>query len=273
MDHLRAIGEWIIRRKYLSLFIAILLIAGGVAARIIIHDSEGQLSDPIQRGTIIDAVYGIGTVTATRRLSFNPLTGSSVRHSFVREGDQVKKGKPLVETDDGNRHLAPFDGIVNYFPYRNGENAYLTTPMIVFTDMTDRYIVVTMEQQGALRVKVGQDAKLSFDSLRQKTYDGKVNAVYSYASNFLARIDSVNLPDSVMPDMTCDVAIVIGVHDNALLIPVAAFDNGQVWVKRGNGLPHSVPVKLGVIDGTTAEVVSGDLQPGDRVMIRQQVGA
>ena len=51
-----------------------------------------------------------------------------------------------------------------------------------------------------------------------------------------------------------------------------AFDNGRVWVKRGHGIPHPVPVKLGVIDGTMAEVVDGDLQPGDRVMIRDQVG-
>ena len=143
--------------------------------------------------------------------------------------------------------------------------------MIVFTDMADRYIVVSMEQQGALRVQIGQDAKLSFDSQRQATYDGKVNAVYSYANNFLARIDSVSLPDSVLPDMTCDVAIVIAVHQNVLIIPVVAFDNGRVWVKRAHGLPNATPVKLGVIDGTTAEVVSGDLQVGDRLMIRKQV--
>ena len=32
------------------------------------------------------------------------------------------------------------------------------------------------------------------------------------------------------------------------------------------------PFKLGVIDGTSAEIVEGDLQPGDRVMVRDQVG-
>lgn len=235
------------------------------------HAFAGRLSEPIQRGTIVDAVYGIGTVTATRRMSYNPLVGNNVRQNFVREGDQVKKGGLLAQTDDGNMLRAPFDGIMNYLPYRPGENAYATTPMFIFTDMTNRYIVVSMEQQGALRVMVGQDAKLSFDSLRQKTYDGKVAAVYSYSNNFLARIDSVDLPAPVLPDMTCDVAIVIGVHKNALLIPVVAFDNGKVWVKRGKSLPHPVPVKLGVIDGTSAEVLDGDIQAGDQVMIRDKV--
>jgi membrane fusion protein, macrolide-specific efflux system len=270
MDQLRAIIEWISNRRLLSSVIALVILGGAIAIQKINHSLAGQLSEPIKRGKIIDAVYGIGTVTANRRLSFNPLVGSSVMKTFVREGDRLKKGQPLVVTDDGNTHYAPFDGVVNYFPYRNGENAYMTNPMIVFTDLKDRYIVVSMEQQGALRVKEGQTARLSFDSIRQTTFDGRVNAVYSYASNFLARIDSVNLPDSVLPDMTCDVAIIISVHDNALIIPTAAFDNGRVWVKRGRSLPHPTPVTLGVIDGTMAEVIQGDLQAGDQVMIRKQ---
>ena len=271
MDRLRAVGEWIARRKYLSSFMALVIIGGIIGVRFVLQASAGQMSAPIQRGTIVDAVYGIGTVTASKRVSFNPLVSTTIRSTFVREGDRVRKGQPLITTDDGNTYKAPFDGIANYFPYRAGENTYMTTPMLVFTDMANRYIVVSMEQQGALRVNVGQTARLSFDSLRQKTFDGKVAAVYSYSNNFLARIDLVNLPDSVLPDMTCDVAVVISVHDNALLIPIVAFDNGRVWVKRGKGIPRAVPVKLGVIDSTMAEVLEGDIQVGDRVMIRDKV--
>jgi multidrug efflux pump subunit AcrA (membrane-fusion protein) len=271
MDRLRAIGEWIARRKYLSTFIAIVLIGGIISVRYLLQASAGQMSEPITRGKIVDAVYGIGTVTANKRVSFNPLVGTTLKSVFVREGDRVRKGQPLVTTDDGNTYKAPFDGIANYFPYRAGENTYLTTPMLVFTDMANRYIVVSMEQQGALRVTVGQTARLSFDSLRQKTFEGVVAAVYSYSNSFLARIDLVNLPDSALPDMTCDVAVVISVHENALLIPVVAFDNGRVWVKRGKGIPHAIPVKLGVIDSTMAEVLEGDIQAGDRVMIRDKV--
>jgi len=273
MDKLRAIGEWIARRKYLSSFIAILFIAAVVVARYLAFVNSGTLSEPIQRGKIIDAVYGIGTVTPNKRLSVNPMVANTLRKIFVREGDRVKQGAPLYMTDDGNKINAPFDGVANYSPYRVGENAYTTAPVLVFTDLSDLYVVVSMEQQGALRVKVGQDVKLSFDSLRKQNFEGKVNAVYSYSNNFLARIDSIQLPPSVLPDMTCDVAIVIGIHDNALLIPTAAFDNGKVWVKRGDGLPHRVSVKLGVTDGATSEVLEGDLQPGDRVMIRTQVGS
>ncbi|MDR3606830.1 MAG: efflux RND transporter periplasmic adaptor subunit [Oligoflexia bacterium] len=270
---MRSIGEWIGRRKILSSLIAVFLIGAVATIQIFAHAYSGQLSEPLEKGTIIDAVYGIGTVTAYKRFSFNPQVSNTVTESYVMEGDSVKKGAPLLKTDVGLKHYAPFDGVVNFFPYRNGENAYPTTPMMVVTNMRDRYIVVSMEQQGAMKVKVGQTAKISFDSLRDQIFEGKVSSVYSYLSNFYARIDTVQIPDYILPDMTCDVAIVIGVRENALLVPLPAFIKGSVWAKRGNGLPHVVPVKLGVIDGTHAEVIEGDLQAGDRVLIRPQAGS
>lgn len=272
MDQIRAFGEWIARHKFFSTFIAIFFISGFFGIRFLLDNSNGQVSDPITRGDVADAVYGIGTVTANRRYTISPLTGNHLSRSFVREGDKVKKGQPLLMTDDGVRFSAPFDGVANYFPIRPGENAIPSMPMLVFTDMADRYVLVSMEQQSALRVKPGQNARLSFDALRNTTFEGKVTAVYSYANNFLARVDSVNLPESVLPDMTCDVAIVINKHENALLIPITAFDNGRVWVVRGHSIARPAPIKLGVTDGTMAEVISGDLQEGDRVMIRNQVG-
>ncbi len=270
MDNLRAIKDWIASHKYISLLIALVIFATIFGARFVANSYAGQLSGPIKRGEIVDAIYGIGTVAAYQRFSFNPQVTNTVEESYVMEGDTVKKGQPLLRTETV-KHYAPFDGTVNFYPYRKGENAYTNSPMMVFTDMKRRYVLVSMEQQGAMRVKIGQVAKISFDSLRNQVFEGKVGAVYSYLSNFYARIDSVDLPDFILPDMTCDVAIVISKHEDALLIPVTAFLKGNVWIKRGAGLPHATPVKLGVIDGTNAEVVDGDLQPNDRVLIRAKV--
>lgn len=191
--------------------------------------------------------------------------------SYVKEGDTVKKGAPLVEIVSGITYHAPFDGIINFFPYRLGENTFTTAPLLILTDMKNRYIVVSMEQQGALRVKVGQQAKISFDSLRNSVFEGKVAAVYSYAGTFLARIDQLQLPAEILPEMSCDVAIVTDIHEDVLLIPVVAFENGFVWRKRNRALAKKIPVKLGINDGTWAEVLEGDLEPGDRLLIRKQV--
>jgi HlyD family secretion protein len=42
---------------------------------------------------------------------------------------------------------------------------------------------------------------------------------------------------------------------------------GTVWVAEGSAPPRPVPVRLGVTDGTVTEIVSGDLAPGQAVVV------
>ena len=271
MDTLRSIIKWVSRHRIISSLASLLLIIGVVFARVIIDRSQGTLSAPLQKGSIVEAIYGIGTVTAKRSYSVKPGVISTIIDLYVKEGDFVHKGAKLANLDKVV-YRAPFDGVVNFLPFKVGENIFTQLPVVVLTDLTNRYLVVSLEQQGALQVRAGQKAKLSFDSMRNKTFDGTVESVYSYNSNFLARIDVSSLPAEILPDMTADIAIVIRELKNVLLIPTSALETDSVWVKRGSRIPSKSPVKLGVVDGAMAEVVSGDLKEGDRVMIRKKVG-
>ena len=58
-----------------------------------------------------------------------------------------------------------------------------------------------------------------------------------------------------------------------MLVPVSAVEQGKsVWVKTGHAIPRRVEVKTGIIDSAMAEIVSGDIKPGDRVLIRNKPG-
>jgi len=46
----------------------------------------------------------------------------------------------------------------------------------------------------------------------------------------------------------------------------------QVWVLRGSSLVR-VPVKTGLDDDTYTEIVSGDVQPGDKVIVSERSGS
>jgi membrane fusion protein, macrolide-specific efflux system len=228
-------------------------------------------SDPIQRGEIIESVYGIGTVTANRIYRIMPGVVNTIREVFVKEGDSVKKGQKLIGNDAYDYH-APFDGTVTSLPYKIGENVFPQIPILTLVDMQDRYLVVSMEQQGALRVQRGQRVKMSFDSVREQNYDGVVSAVYSNDNNFLARIDIGTLPVRILPGMTADVAIAITQHDNVVLVPVAALEHGKyVWVKQNHRIPRRIEVKTGIIDKAMAEIISGDVEIGDRLLIRKDL--
>lgn len=247
------------------------MIAVGWGVRYVRAHTDGKLSEPLGRGRIIDAIYGIGTVAANRSFALKPGVIGTLTDLYVKEGDVVKKGERLAQVDS-TLYRAPFDGVVNYLPFKVGENVFQQIPILVVTDLTNRYMVVNLEQQGALRVRPGQKAKLSFDTLRQRNYDGVVQSVYSYATNFIARIDVSQLPPEILPDMTADVAIVIGERDNVLLAPIPALDGDSVWVKRGQELPRRVPVKTGIVDDRMAEIIEGDVNEGDQLLIRRKPG-
>ena len=42
---------------------------------------------------------------------------------------------------------------------------------------------------------------------------------------------------------------------------------GTVWVSEDGAPPRAVPVRIGVSDGTVTEIVSGDLSPGQAVVV------
>lgn len=228
----------------------------------------GELSAPLKKGPISESVYGIGTVTATKSYQLKLGVTATIRKLDVREGDRVRRGQTLVEVDGPVALPAPFDGTVVYLPVKIGETVFPQSVILSLADLRDRYIVVSLEQRGAIRVRQDQKARISFDGMRSETFSGTVRAVYSNENNFLVRIDVDDLPPQVLPGMTADVAIGISEPREALLLPVAAIEGGKVFVDRGRGGPRAVEVKTGIVDGAEAEVVSGELRAGDRVYLR-----
>jgi multidrug efflux pump subunit AcrA (membrane-fusion protein) len=262
--------EWLRANRWRAVLIAGALAVAAVLGWRATRQPGNMLSEPIQKGAIVESVYGIGTVTATRSFQLKLGVTGTIRRLFVKEGDQVRRHQTLVDLD-GVPFNAPFDGTITLLPFKVGETVFPQSVVLSIVDLQDRYVLVTLEQQAALRVRRGQKAKLSFDSLREESYDGLVEAIYSSDNNFFVRIGIAGLPSQILPGMTADVAIGISEHRDALIVPVAAIDAGKVYVKRGLGTT-AVAVKTGIVDGAKAEIVEGDLREGERVVIRKKVG-
>lgn len=243
-----------------------LLVLASLALTRRIHARQAHLSEPLRRDVIIESVYGIGTVKANKSFQLKPGVTATVYQLFVKEGDTVKKGQKLLQIEN-QIFEAPFDGTVTSLPVKVGENVFVQTVVLEIVDLEDRYVTVSLEQRAAVRVRRGQNARLSFENLRDTYYSGVVESVYSSGSEFLVRIEAKDLPQQVLPGMTADVAIGVNQHADALLIPVAAIDQGTVRVKREHATPFTTPVQTGIVDGSFAEVVSGNLKPGDRVYL------
>ncbi len=268
MGIIRMIITLVQSHKVLSsgLFVALLGLASAVT--VIVKRSSGTLSSPLRLSTIVRSVYGIGTVTAAHSYHLKLGVVSRIDDLFVKEGDFVTKGESLLKID-GTTYRAPFPGTITALPFKVGENVFTNVSALSLVNLLDRYLVVSLEQQGALRVLKGQKVIMSFDSIRDNSYTGVVESVYSSENSFLARINVSTLPGRILPDMTADVAITLEEKQNAIVIPVEALDDGKVRIKRGRSPMKLLNVKTGIVNGAFAEVISGDVKVGDRVLLKR----
>lgn len=253
-------------KKYWILIVVVACFAIGGVYWFKKNKQSSATYEVIKRGTIVDSVYGIGTLTAERSLSIKSGVTSTIRFLYAKEGQIVEKGARLVDLEGIGEYKAPFAGTVVSAPFKEGETVYAQTSVLTLVDPTDTYLLVSLEQQGALSLKPSLPVKISFDGLREKVFDGRVESIFSNGTDFLAHISLQEIPKYILPGMTADVAIILQEKKDVLLLPVAALELKDAVLTR-NGKIIRVPVKLGLIDGAFAEVLSGDVQVGDEAVL------
>ena len=128
---------------------------------------------------------------------------------------------------------------------------------------------VALEQQAVIRVRPGQKARVSFESIRNEKFVASVESVYPRDNAFIVKMKLDRVITGILPGMTADVAIEVGRKDDALLVPVRALSAGKVTLVR-DGRRTKVDVKLGVVDKDWAEVSSGEVREGDLLLVRSK---
>jgi multidrug efflux pump subunit AcrA (membrane-fusion protein) len=236
---------------------------------VIFFFSRNKESLPIEKGSLIEAIYALGVVKPELDYSLKFGISSSIRELYVKEGDQVKANDPLLSNDSGVVFHSPIAGIVTKLPYSKGETIM---PGIVLAEVMNWekvYIQVFLEQESAIRVKEGQDATLSFESLRGHSYKAKVEKIYPSGGQFLVRLIPEEMPPGILPEMTTDLAIQVAKRENTILVPLKGVNNGKVLRIR-NGKKEKIEIKLGAINEEKGELLSGDLIEGDEIIINNK---
>jgi len=124
------------------------------------------------------------------------------------------------------------------------------------------------------KVKVGQKATVTLDSLSDKTFTGKVvsvdrtGSVTSGVTNYPAIVQFDSTTAEILPNMAATANIILETKDNVLIIPTSALQtqNGQTTVRvLKNGQVQSVVVEAGLASESQMEIISG-LVEGDVVI-------
>ncbi|KKR10979.1 MAG: hypothetical protein UT39_C0012G0001 [Candidatus Woesebacteria bacterium GW2011_GWA1_39_21] len=123
-------------------------------------------------------------------------------------------------------------------------------------------------------IETGQKATVTFDSISNKTFTGKVvsvnkiGSVSSGVTNYPVMVTLDTASPEILPNMSASANIIIATKDNVLLVPSSAIQTQQgedVVRVLNNGVIENVIVVAGLSSDTQIEIVRG-LSEGQMVV-------
>ena len=203
--------------------------------------------------------------------------------------------------------VSPVDGTVVSRNVTIGQTvaASFQTPtlFLIATDLTKMQADTNVSESDIGGIKEGDKALFTVDAFPNRTFQGTVTQVRQSPQNVQNVVTydvvvSVDNPDlTLKPGMTAANRIVTSERENVLRVPSQALRyspeglagarglrsqrgvtakpsangtrSGRVYVLR-DGKPVAVPVTAGLDDDSFTEIVKGDLQPGEQVIITEQ---
>jgi HlyD family secretion protein len=187
--------------------------------------------------------------------------------------DQAKASLDLTQYNLMNAALvAPFDGVVSAVGVNPGENS--ASPAVTLVDTRALRLDVTVDESDIAKVQTGQKATITFDSISEQTFDGKVTGVAPSATitsgvaTYTVSLSITN-PGAVKSGMTGNASIVYGEQANVLVVPnraIKTLNKNKVVEVMVNGVQETRQVTVGASNDTMTEITNG-LSEGDQVVI------
>jgi HlyD family secretion protein len=179
------------------------------------------------------------------------------------------------------KHIAaPFASTVTEIHSHPGDQVAPGVVAFRLDDLSRLLVDVQVSEVDINRLQLGQNVILTFDAIFDREYHGAVHEVAFVGSAVEGVVDfqvTVELTDanrSVRPGMTAAVNIVVEQLQDVILIPNRAvrLRNGDrvVYVLR-DGLPEPVPITLGASSELYSQLLDGDLEVGDPVVLNPPV--
>jgi HlyD family secretion protein len=187
--------------------------------------------------------------------------------------------------------VSPVDGTVVSRNVTVGQTvaASFQTPtlFLIATDLTKMQVDTNVSESDIGAIKNGNKVFFTVDAFPKRTFEGVVSQVRQSPQNVqnvitydvVANVDNDDL--ALKPGMTAASRIVIAARNDVLRVPSQALryaPGGMKAAKQGSaavyvlrdGMPVRASVEVGLDDDSHAEIVKGELQPGERVIINEQ---
>ena len=241
----------------------------------------------VKRMDLAQRVTISGQVWPKHRLDIKPPFNGYIQKLYVKIGDHLKRGDPLVtfspslSSGEVNYPVrAGFDGVVTQT--QKGEGEYVTEQgdqnllVVRFEDLSEMFVLGSVAELDIAKIKIGQEALIRVSSLAGETFTGVVREVGlsakdkdkwgSSATEFQIRVAFQAHDKRLLPGMSTVMDVVPEKRQNVLALPheyVQEDDKGYFVTTENAEVKR---IKVGLQTADAVEIVSG-LNEGERVRV------
>lgn len=211
-----------------------------------------------------------------------------------REFERVKDGPTSEDIDLAETRIdaaqvtlkkqnltAPFGGTITNVNIQPGDPVTAGTQAFRLDDLQRILVDVEVSEIDINRIATGQRVRLRFDAVPNREYQGKVVKIspVGYEDQgvviFKVTVELINPDNDVKSGMTAAATILVNRVEDALLVPNRAirWEDGQQIIYLAPNQESTdenlrkVQVKLGASSEEYSEVLKGDVEPGDLVVL------
>ena len=228
---------------------------------------------------IEDRISLTGVVVPFEQINVYSKTSGKLLKYAVEEGDMVKKDTVIayVDRDEPGFEFSPspvkspMAGIVLKKYVDVGatvspavQSVSMATPIVTVGNIDKVKVQVTIIEQDLSRVKENQYAEINIEAYKDKIFKGEVYRISPIADliSHTAKVEILvdNKDKIIKPGVSADVEIVVGKHDNVVVIPreiLIRKQNEEFVYIIYNGMILKRIVKKGYDDGKFLEIQEG----------------
>ena len=230
----------------------------------------------LEKKSISEYVHAYGkVVTGKMGYVFSPMPGKLIRYT-KKQGSFFKKDEVVAYVDRNIPGVktkpllikAPFDGILAITYAHEGDMVAQTKPVALFYTK-DMYIEIDATSDIISRIKTGEECILGSKGKRGK---GIVESV-SFGVDPMAAMGKIKIKvvkgRKLIPGDVVSVSIAVRKADGVFVVPLESVveREGKYYVfAYEGGKAKKIPIKLGIVSGNMAEIESGELKEGERIV-------
>lgn len=248
--------------------------------------AENSLGE-VKRKDLIQRVTISGRISSRKRLDVKPSFNGYVQKIFVKIGDTVKAGDPLVtfspslSANETNYPVrAAFTGRVSQILKTEGESVSETGDqnlVLRVEDLTQLYVLASVPELDIAKIKIGQKASVKVSSLVGESFQGKIGEISlsakdkdrwaSGSTEFQTVITLASLDPRLLPGMSALCDVVTNRAEQALVLAhefIQQDDKDNYFVTTASG--EKRVLKLGLQTDEGVEIKEG-LKEGEKVRV------